>query len=195
MSAPARTGSTTHLADREDTARRLLQNSVTTSCDPAVEIDRDAPLVGGRYGIVPERVSLYGTPLWDGLTEEQRITLSVHESCGVARIGLRSEMIHPRDRGGAARPLRPGGAAADHAEGRPPRARRGPQPRPHRGLPQRRDHPGGRAEGGAGRPHHHEMLRRSSRELVPFPCEQGIVGGPTETLWKRAHLIRGGTPR
>jgi hypothetical protein len=39
------------------------------------------------------RVSLYGTELWDQLTEEQRITLSIHEVCSVARVGLWFEII------------------------------------------------------------------------------------------------------
>jgi hypothetical protein len=91
MSAPA--ASQKKLNDRETTASRLLGSSVQNSYEPGVDIDWDAPLVDGKYGIVPERVSLYGTELWDGLTEEQRITLSVHEFCSVARIGLWFEMI------------------------------------------------------------------------------------------------------
>ena len=88
MSAP-----TKRPGDRERTATRLLGSSVQNSYEPGVDIDWDAPLVDGLYGIVPERVSLYGTELWDELSEEQRITLSVHEFCSVARIGLWFEMI------------------------------------------------------------------------------------------------------
>ncbi|MFP5023183.1 AurF N-oxygenase family protein [Pseudonocardia phyllosphaerae] len=96
MSAPAaprRTGSKDRVADRDDTATRLLRSSVTTSYDPSIDIDWDAPLVEGRYGVAPERVSLYGTALWEQMSEEQRITLSIHEFCSVARIGLWFEMI------------------------------------------------------------------------------------------------------
>jgi hypothetical protein len=89
MSAPT----ARKLNDRETTASRLLGSSVQNSYEPGVDIDWDAPLVEGKYGIVPERVSLYGTELWDGLSEQQRITLSVHEFCSVARIGLWFEMI------------------------------------------------------------------------------------------------------
>jgi hypothetical protein len=39
------------------------------------------------------RSSLYGTELWEGLTEQERRTLTVHEVCSVARIGLWFEMI------------------------------------------------------------------------------------------------------
>ncbi len=47
----------------------------------------------GRYGMPAHRVSLFGTELWDQLTEEQRITLSVHEVCSIARVGLWFEII------------------------------------------------------------------------------------------------------
>ena len=97
MSAPTseKTGSkaAARLGDREATAQRLLRSSVDKSYEPSIDIDWDAPLVDGKYGIVPERVSLYGTELWDGLTEQQRVTLSIHEFCSVARIGLWFEMI------------------------------------------------------------------------------------------------------
>ena len=38
-------------------------------------------------------------------------------------------------------------------------------------------------------PHHRETMRWSARKLVPFLREQGVIGGPSELLWKRAHLI------
>ncbi|MCW0216215.1 MAG: diiron oxygenase [Pseudonocardia sp.] len=88
MSAPTRTPN-----DREATAERLLRSSVDHSYDPNLDIDWSAPLVEDKWGVSPELCSLYGTELWDGLTEEQRRTLSVHEVCSVARIGLWFEMI------------------------------------------------------------------------------------------------------
>ncbi|ODT99263.1 MAG: hypothetical protein ABS81_26030, partial [Pseudonocardia sp. SCN 72-86] len=38
-------------------------------------------------------------------------------------------------------------------------------------------------------PHHRETLRWSARKLVPFLREQGLIGGPTEALWRKAHLV------
>ena len=38
-------------------------------------------------------MSLYGTHLWDGLTEEQRITLSQHEVASIASVGLWFELL------------------------------------------------------------------------------------------------------
>ena len=79
--------------DREDTAQRLLRSSVKNSYEPSLDIDWDAPLVDGAYGMPAHRVSLYGTELWDRLTEEQRVTLSIHEVCSIARVGLWFEII------------------------------------------------------------------------------------------------------
>ena len=44
---------------------RLLRSSARQSYDPEVDIDWDAPLVDGVWWMQPERMSLYGTPLWD----------------------------------------------------------------------------------------------------------------------------------
>jgi hypothetical protein len=79
--------------DREATAERLLRSSLDHSYEPGIDIDWTAPLPPDGWGIPAHRVSLYGTELWEGLTEEQRRTLSVHELCSIARIGLWFEMI------------------------------------------------------------------------------------------------------
>ena len=79
--------------DREATAERLLRSSLDHSYEPGIDIDWEAPLADGTWGMPPHRVSLYGTELWETLTEEQRRTLSVHEVCSIARIGLWFEII------------------------------------------------------------------------------------------------------
>src|SRR4051812_6663364 len=79
--------------DRDRTATRLLRSSAEHSYDPGVEIDWDAPLVPGMYFVPPHRSSLYGTALWDGLTEEQRITLTRHEVASIAGLGVWFETI------------------------------------------------------------------------------------------------------
>ena len=78
---------------REAVAERLLRSSLDHSYEPSIDVDWTAALVEGRYGISPERCSLYGTELWDGLTEEQRVTLSNHEICSIAQVGLWFEVI------------------------------------------------------------------------------------------------------
>ncbi len=79
--------------DRDVTAERLLDSSMRNSYDPDVDVDWDAPLVEGKAFMPEERVSLYGTPLWDGLSEEQRITLTRHEVASIAGLGVWFETI------------------------------------------------------------------------------------------------------
>ncbi|MGO4258436.1 AurF N-oxygenase family protein [Marmoricola sp. RAF53] len=78
-----------------DTAlvERLLKGSARQSYDPDVDLDWDAPEVPGLWWMQPERMSLYGTELWDGLTEEQRILLSKHEVASIASVGLWFEIV------------------------------------------------------------------------------------------------------
>ncbi|WP_278259015.1 diiron oxygenase [Nocardioides convexus] len=66
-------------ASAEALAQRLLRSAARQSYDPEVDLDWDAPPVPGLWWMQPERMSLYGTPLWERLSEEQRITLSAHE--------------------------------------------------------------------------------------------------------------------
>jgi hypothetical protein len=80
-------------ADRDRTAVRLLRASAEHSYDPEVEIDWAAPLAPDRYFVPPHRCSLYGTELWAGLTEEQRITLTRHEVASIAGLGVWFETI------------------------------------------------------------------------------------------------------
>jgi hypothetical protein len=84
---------TRRVPDREDTARRLLRTSAKHSYDPAVEIDWDAPLAPDRYFIAPHRSSLYGTALWDRMSEQQRIELTKHEVASLYSIGIWFETI------------------------------------------------------------------------------------------------------
>ncbi|MBO0803807.1 MAG: diiron oxygenase [Nocardiopsaceae bacterium] len=80
-------------ATEADLAERLLKSSAMASYDPATEIDWDAPLPDGEYGTPPEWCSLYGTPLWDEMTESQRVTLSRHEAASMLCTGIWFEMI------------------------------------------------------------------------------------------------------
>lgn len=78
--------------DREATAHRLLRSSARASFDPNVQIDWAAPLDGARPYLPPERVSLYGTPAWRALSEEQRIELSKHELASMTSVGIWLEL-------------------------------------------------------------------------------------------------------
>ena len=81
------------MSDREQTATRLLHSSAEHSYDPDVEIDWDAPFQPGKFFVPPHRCSLFGTELWDRLTEEQRIELTKHEVASVASLGVWFETI------------------------------------------------------------------------------------------------------
>jgi len=81
------------IADAELTAARLLRSSAERSYDPTVDVDWDAPLVAGMYFAPPERLSLYGTGLWEGMSAQQRIELSRHEVASIASVGLWFEII------------------------------------------------------------------------------------------------------
>ncbi|MDT4938219.1 MAG: hypothetical protein QOG80_1890 [Pseudonocardiales bacterium] len=78
---------------RDRTAMRLLRSSSRNSYDPQLDIDWDAPVVTDLAYLPFERVSLYGTELWEQLTPEQRIELSKHELASIAGTGLWFEII------------------------------------------------------------------------------------------------------
>ncbi len=78
---------------REQTAARLLDSAARKSYDPTVDIDWDAPLQPGLYGMTPEWCSLYGTALWDAMPQEQRIALTEHEAASISSTGIWFEMI------------------------------------------------------------------------------------------------------
>ncbi len=79
--------------DRQDISRRLLGSAAKKSYDPVVDIDWEAPIPDDLYGLSPEWSSLYGTPLWDGLTEQQRVTLTIHEYCSISGVGIWFECL------------------------------------------------------------------------------------------------------
>ncbi|MFI1799271.1 diiron oxygenase [Streptomyces sp. NPDC020379] len=81
------------LKDRESTAERLLESSAKHSFDPDTELDWDAPLEEGKWFWPPELLSLYGTPMWRRMPEEQRLELSRHEAASLASLGIWFEII------------------------------------------------------------------------------------------------------
>jgi hypothetical protein len=78
---------------REDSAARLLDVSVRRSYDPVIEVDWDAPHEPGRYWLPPHRSSLYGTPLWDRLSEDDRVNLTKNEIAAAASAGVWFETV------------------------------------------------------------------------------------------------------
>jgi hypothetical protein len=78
---------------RERTAERLLASTAKLSFDPVKDVDWSQEPVPGRYYAPPQRLSLYGTAIWDGLSEQQRIELSKHEVASIAGLGIWFEEI------------------------------------------------------------------------------------------------------
>jgi len=75
------------------TATRLLGSTSRNSYDPELDIDWDAPVDLDKKFMPYERVSLYGTPLWERMSEVQRRELSRQEIASVASTGLWFELI------------------------------------------------------------------------------------------------------
>lgn len=80
-------------SDREKTAERLLNSSAEKFYDPEVDIDWNAPLADGMIYAPDHRISLYGTPLWDRMTPQQRLDLGKHEVASVASNGIWFEVL------------------------------------------------------------------------------------------------------
>ncbi|MFB7663128.1 diiron oxygenase [Kitasatospora sp. NPDC056138] len=89
----ARTGTDKLVRDRQRTAERLLASSAKLSFDPLKDVDWAAAPLPGRYYSPPRHLSLYGTELWEQLTEDQRIELSKHEVASIASVGIWFEEI------------------------------------------------------------------------------------------------------
>ncbi|MFD3517193.1 diiron oxygenase [Streptomyces sp. NPDC058657] len=81
------------LKDREQVAKRLLESSAKHSFDPDKELDWDAPEDEGKWYWPPELVSLYDTPLWKKMPEDQRMELARHEAAAIASLGIWFEII------------------------------------------------------------------------------------------------------
>ncbi|MFG2428259.1 diiron oxygenase [Streptomyces sp. NPDC048590] len=81
------------LKDREQVAIRLLEASAKHSFDPDTDLDWESPVEEGKWFWPPELVSLYDTPLWRRMSEEQRMELARHEAASLASLGIWFEII------------------------------------------------------------------------------------------------------
>jgi hypothetical protein len=79
--------------DRQELSARLLGSAARKSYDPVVDIDWAAPIPTQLYGLSPEWSTLYGTPWWDSLDREQRVTLTIHEYCSISGVGIWFECL------------------------------------------------------------------------------------------------------
>ncbi|MFF1478191.1 diiron oxygenase [Streptomyces sp. NPDC058301] len=81
------------LRDREEVAERLLASSAKHSFDPDKELDWDAPFEDGKWFWPPELLSLYDTPMWRRMSEDQRFELARHEAASLGSLGIWFEII------------------------------------------------------------------------------------------------------
>lgn len=84
--------STAATRDRDVVADRLLRSSARLSYDPTTAVDWELPLDAALPAMPLERVSLHGTPLWESMTQEQRVQLSWHEFASISSVGLWFEL-------------------------------------------------------------------------------------------------------
>ncbi|GAA14907.1 AurF N-oxygenase family protein [Gordonia alkanivorans] len=90
--AAVSTTDTINVGDRQKTAQRLLRSTADRSYDGELDIDWDAPIVPGKPWLPEHRVSLYGTELWDRMTDEERLTLNMHEAVAILSYGIFAEV-------------------------------------------------------------------------------------------------------
>jgi hypothetical protein len=70
---------------REEISDQYIQHIIDASrrksFDPYKEINWSVPFDDAHFYMPQDMISLYGTPLWDGMTREQKVKLSMHEAC------------------------------------------------------------------------------------------------------------------
>ena len=86
-------GGATEAGPREDIAARLLRAAVRRSYNPDTDIEWPESIANDRFFLPAHRVSLYGTPLWSRMSQEQQILLSRHEVASMAQAGVWFELI------------------------------------------------------------------------------------------------------
>jgi P-aminobenzoate N-oxygenase AurF len=89
----SKTSGSATVAQREETASRLLRSTAARSYDPELDIDWTAPAEPGKGFTLEHRCSLYGTPLWQQLSPRQRLELGKHEAASVASTGIWLEFV------------------------------------------------------------------------------------------------------
>lgn len=73
--------------------QKLVAAAERNSFDPFVEIDWDQPIADTAYFLPPEHLPLYGTEVWDAMTELERMEYSRHECASLCSAGMWFENI------------------------------------------------------------------------------------------------------
>lgn len=72
---------------------KLVVAAGRASFDPFVEIDWDQPIIDDAYYLPPEHLPLFGTDLWNAMSEMERIEYSRHECAALCSAGIWFENI------------------------------------------------------------------------------------------------------
>ena len=74
-------------------SRQLVAASERTTLDPFREIDWSVPIDDSAFHLPPELLPLYGTPIWDAMSETERIAYSRHETAALCGAGIWFENV------------------------------------------------------------------------------------------------------
>lgn len=81
------------LPDTAHKATRLVAASERATYDPFTTIDWSQPIDDIAYHLPPEALPLFGTPVWEAMTEQERIAYSRHELASLCSAGIWFEGI------------------------------------------------------------------------------------------------------
>ncbi|ETA05609.1 MULTISPECIES: AurF N-oxygenase family protein [Gordonia] len=79
--------------DMQRSAGRLLRAAAEKFYDAEIDIDWDSPWEEGKYFLPEHRVSLYGTKLWEKMSDEQKVELGRHEIVSILSFGIYAENL------------------------------------------------------------------------------------------------------
>jgi hypothetical protein len=79
---------TTPLPRTAARSERLVAASQRTTLDPFTEIDWSVPIDDSAYHLPPEWLPLYGTAVWDAMSEPERRRYSLHETAALCGSGI-----------------------------------------------------------------------------------------------------------
>jgi len=76
-----------------DYLRHLSEAAQRKSFDPYRDIDWNQPFDLERFYLPQDMITLYGTDIWNGMSREERVKLSLHEACSTLAHGVWFENI------------------------------------------------------------------------------------------------------
>ncbi len=85
--------STALLPDTAHKAKRLVAASERATYDPFTTIDWTVPIDDRAFHLPPEALPLFGTSIWVGMSEQERIAYSRHELASLCSAGIWFEGI------------------------------------------------------------------------------------------------------